>query len=358
MNQALSKNEMDALLSAISDDNISEEKMQDNLRSQKVKIYDFKRPEKFSKDQLRTLQMMHENFARLTTNTLSAQLRCLTSVHLASLEQLTYEEYIRSLSSPAIIGVIGVEPLYGSVLFEISSTVANVIIERLFGGPGDSVPIQRELSDIEMSAIESIILRILSCFRESWSTVVDLRTRLSTIETNPQFAQIVPPNDMVVLISFDIKIGETEGMANLCIPYITIESIISKLAAGHWYSLVRRVVNEEDRRLIQNSLDGVDMDVVCQVGEVDLRLDEFLKVQAGDVLRLGDLTIHSEMILKVNGVEKFKCRPGKRGSQLCVQLGQPIERITSNTEDHESSSNTNNDDSSRKASATENPFMN
>ena len=325
MNQALSKKEMDALLSAISSDDIPNEKLQSPISSKKVKIYDFKRPDKFSKDQLRTLQMMHENFARLTTSTLSAQLRCLTSVHLASLEQLTYEEYIRSISTPAIIGVVGVEPLYGSILLEVGSSVANVIIDRLFGGPGELVKVDRELSDIEISAIESIILRILSCFRESWSAVVDLRTRLGNIETNPQFAQIVPPNDMVVLISFDIKIGEVEGIINLCIPYITIESIVSKLAGGHWYSLVRPAANEEDRRMLQSNLDRLAVEVSCQVGEIEIKLEDLLKLEEGDVLRLGDAQVDSEMILKVNDQEKFKCRPGKRGSRICVKLGKALQ---------------------------------
>ena len=236
MTEILSQDEIDALLIAISTGEVDTTDYSASKEQKKVKIYDFRRPDKFSKDHIRTLQMMHETFARLTTTALSAQLRALVSVHVASVDQLTYEEFIRSIPNPATLAVINMDPLKGSAVLEIDPSITFTIIDKLFGGMGELAKISRELTDIELSVMEGIIVRILGNLRTAWSNVIDLRPRLGNIETDPQFAQIVPPNDMVVLITLETKVGEVEGMTNLCIPYISIEPVISKLSAQYWFS--------------------------------------------------------------------------------------------------------------------------
>ncbi|HPB83895.1 MAG TPA: flagellar motor switch protein FliM, partial [Spirochaetota bacterium] len=201
MTEILSQDEIDALLTAISTGEVDTTDYTATKEQRKVKIYDFRRPDKFSKDQIRTLQMMHETFARLTTTALSAQLRALVSVHVASVDQLTYEEFIRSIPNPTTLAVVNMDPLKGSAVLEIDPSITFTIIDKLFGGRGEQTKISRELTDIEQSVMEGIIVRILGNLREAWSNVIDLRPRLGNIETNPQFAQIVPPNDMVVLIT-------------------------------------------------------------------------------------------------------------------------------------------------------------
>ncbi|HNJ33006.1 MAG TPA: flagellar motor switch protein FliM, partial [Leptospiraceae bacterium] len=272
-------------------------------------------------------QMMHETFARLTTTALSAQLRALVGVHVGSVDQLTYEEFIRSIPNPTTLAVINMDPLKGSAVLEIDPGITFTIIDRLFGGPGEPTKITRELSDIEMSVMESIIVRILGNLREAWATVIDLRPRLGNIETNPQFAQIVPPNDMVVLITLETKVGDVEGMTNLCIPYITIEPIISKLSAQYWYSSIRRGESDENRAIIQERLDMVDIPLRCEVGEVDLPMADVINVREGDVVRLGGTHIKSDMMIRVGDRKKFKCRPGRIGNRLCVQIGDAIEDV-------------------------------
>lgn len=205
-----------------------------------IKRYDFKRPDKFSKEQIRTVSIMHETLARLTTASFSAHLRCLAHVHVAAVDQLTYEEFIRSIPNPTTIAVVNMDPLKGSALLEIDPSIVFPIIDRLFGGQGEGPSIKRELSEIERSIMEEIITRMLRSLREAWSTVIDLKPRLGQIETNPQFAQIVPPTEMAVLVSLKTTIGDAEGMMNLCIPYITIEPIIPRLSAQYWYRSVRR----------------------------------------------------------------------------------------------------------------------
>ena len=324
MTEILSQDEIDALLTAISTGEVDTTEYSATQEQRKVKIYDFRRPDKFSKDQIRTLQMMHETFARLTTTALSAQLRALVSVHVASVDQLTYEEFVRSIPNPTTLAVINMDPLKGSGVLEIDPSITFTIIDKLFGGIGESSRITRELTDIELSVMEGIIVRILGNLREAWSNVIDLRPRLGNIETNPQFAQIVPPNDMVVLITLETKVGEVEGMTNLCIPYITIEPIISKLSAQYWYSSIRKGTTDENLAIIQGRLENVELPVVAEIGEVSIAMSEVLDLKVGDVVKLPDTKVNSDMVLRVGGRKKYKCRPGVIGSRVAVQIGESI----------------------------------
>lgn len=328
MTEILSQDEIDALLTAISTGEVDTTDYSAAKEQRKVKIYDFRRPDKFSKDQIRTLQMMHETFARLTTTALSAQLRALVSVHVASVDQLTYEEFIRSIPNPTTLAVINMDPLKGSAVLEIDPSITFTIIDKLFGGMGESAKISRELTDIELSVMEGIIVRILGNLREAWSNVIDLRPRLGNIETNPQFAQIVPPNDMVVLITLETKVGEVEGMTNLCIPYITIEPVISKLSAQYWYSSIRKGATDENMSIIQSRLETVELPIVAEIGEVEITMQEVLDLRVGDVVKLTDTKISSDMVLRIGGRKKFKCRPGVVGSRVAVQIGEKIEEIS------------------------------
>jgi flagellar motor switch protein FliM len=327
MTEILSQDEIDALLTAISTGDVEPSEMATAKEQRKVKIYDFRRPDKFSKDQIRTLQMMHETFARLTTTALSAQLRALVGVHVASVDQLTYEEFVRSIPNPTTLAVINMDPLKGSAVLEIDPSITFTIIDKLFGGKGEAHKISRELTDIELSVMESIVVRILGNLRESWSNVIDLRPRLGNIETNPQFAQIVPPNEMVVLITLETKVGDVEGMTNLCLPYITIEPVISKLSAQYWFSSIRKGTTDENLAIIQSRLENVQLDVVAELGETEISMDEALNLHLGDVIVLHNTKIDSDMVLKVEGRKKFKCRPGVVGSRVAVQIGEKIEEI-------------------------------
>jgi flagellar motor switch protein FliM/flagellar motor switch protein FliG len=205
----------------------------------RIKRYDFTRPDKFSKDQILTMAIMHETYARHTTTALSALLRSLAHVHVASVDQLTYEEFIRSIPNPCTMAIVSMEPLKGSAVLEIDPALSSSIIDRLFGGQGRAATLTRELTDIESSAMESIIARILGNLREAWSAVTDLRPRLAGLETNPLFAQIVPPSEMIVLVTMEGKIGDAEGMINFCIPYLTIEPIIPRLSRQYIWSHLR-----------------------------------------------------------------------------------------------------------------------
>jgi len=330
MTEVLSQDEIDALLSAISSGDTDVEEIRDVGEQRKVKIYDFKRPDKFSKDHIRTLQMMHETFARLTTTSLSAQLRALVHVHVASVDQLTYEEFIRSIPNPTTLAIINMDPLKGSGILEVDPSISFTVIDRLFGGSGETPKLSRELTEIEQSVMEGIIVRILGNLRESWSNVIDLRPRLGAIETNPQFAQIVPPNDMVVLITLETKLGEVEGMLNLCIPYITIEPIIIKLTQQLWYSAIRKGTTSENLGILKDKIEDVSLEISAEVGSTYVSVKEIMNLKKGDIVKLMNQKISANFVLKVGNQKKFYCRPGRVGRQLAVQITGKVEGADDN----------------------------
>lgn len=342
MTEILSQDEIDALLTAVTDGDSGGGAVVDQgfgvlapapttsgggrkpgREKKRLKVYDFRRPDKFSKDQIRTLQMMHETFSRLITTSLSATLRTMVHVHVVSVDQLTYEEFTRSIPSPTTLGIINMDPLKGSSVIEIDPSVTFAIIDRLFGGKGEPLKTNRELTEIELSVIEGIIVRLLGNLRESWANVIDLRPRLGNIETNPQFAGIVPPNSMVVLTTFDTKVGDVEGMMNFCIPYITIEPIISKLSAQYWYSSIRKGITAENVNLIKEQIDDVYIEVIARLSEVELRFQEVEHLRKGDVLRLTD-NVTSDIQVIIGNSIKFTAKPGIVGTKRSVQVKEII----------------------------------
>ena len=320
MTEVLSQDEIDQLLTAISAGDTDTEDFRTVNDMRKIKIYDFKRPDKFSKEQIRTVSIMHETFARLTTTALSAQLRSMAHVHVASVDQLTYEEFIRSIPTPTTLAVINMDPLKGNAILEIDPSVTFSIIDRLFGGTGQGTKVQRDLTDIEQSVMEGIIVRILANMREAWTQVIDLRPRLGQIETNPQFAQIVPPSEMVVLVTLEAKVGEEEGMMNFCIPYITIEPIISKLSSQFWFSSVRRSSTTQYMGVLKEKLSTVDMDVVAEIGSINLPVRDVLNLRVGDVVRLSNVRVGDPFTLSVGNKKKFLCQAGVIGKKVAVQV--------------------------------------
>lgn len=348
MTEVLTQDEIDALLTAIStgeaekpaseDTTGAEEitaqissstsKTQKQGKRRRIKIYDFKRPDKFSKDQIRTLQMIHEAFARLATTALSARLRTLVGVHVSSVDQLTYEEFIKSIPNPTTLAVIDMSPLKGSAVLELDPAITFSMIDRLFGGKGKPINMSREMTDIERGVVERIVLRILNDLKEAWSNVVDLRPRLSQFESNPQFVQIVPPTEMAVLITLDTKVGEVEGMTNLCIPYITLEPIISKLSAQYWYSSTRRGTTGDAVEAIKGRLSRTPIPVIALLGHSVLTVRELMELSIGDVIKLKE-QIKDEACVVVNNRAKYQCRPGLVGRKMSVQITNPVEELYS-----------------------------
>ena len=322
--EVLSQNEIDALLSAISTGEVNIEEAKNVDEGKKVKVYDFKRPDKLSKDQLRTLQMIHETFARLNTTMLSGQLRQQVQMQVISVDQITYEEFIRSIPEFTILGIFDMGSLEGNAIIEINPGVVFTIIDRLFGGPGELMNITRELTDIENIIVERVMLKLLSNLKESWAQIIEVGPRIEQIESNPQFVQIVGPNEMVVLLTFEIKIGNTEGMMNICLPAPLIDPIIPKLSAQYWFSSVKKEGTEENLLAIKERLNKVSVPLQARIGTTVINLEDLLKLKSGDVMKL-NTDVKSDLDIYVGNQLKFKAQAGTIGKKMAIEINEVIE---------------------------------
>ena len=326
----MSQAEIDALLAAVNSGEVNTEEIkQEDTR--KIKTYDFKRPDKFSKDQIRTLYMLHESFTRLLNTYLSTHLRTLVSVEVASVEQLTYQEFVQSMANPSVISVLGVPPLKGNIIFEVGTDLAFAFIDRVFGGDGNTSVKTRVLTDIEDAVMRRFINAAMVNFKEAWANVATINPFLEGTESNPQFTQIVTPSEMVVIVTIQAKIGEIEGMMNVCIPYLVLEPIMSKLTTTFWVaSSISKEGNDAHVGLIQAKLNKTLVPFVVEVGEVQITIREFLTLGFGDVLQL-NTKVKDDLPCKVGSNAKFYCRPGTFGKKMAVQ----ITRVVTPEEDDE-----------------------
>ena len=324
MADVLSQNEIDELLSAISTGVVNAENIKQEQKQKKIKLYDFKRPDKFSKDQIRTLYMLHENFARLLNTYLSTHLRTMVQVSVASVDQLTYEEFIRSMPNPSVISVFEMRPLSGNALMEINPSIVFSIIDRLFGGVGTPPAKPRELTDIEQSIVARLVNKALESLSEAWRQVVNIEPRLEVIESNPQFTQIVPPNDMVVIITLQTRIAQTEGFINLCIPYLVLEPIMPKLTTSFWVaSSIARAGSKTNVTQMQKKLERTLVPLMVELGKINVTVGEMLDLTVGDVIRL-DSKVNEELPIIIGQHQKFKCKPGSSNNRIAVQITQVV----------------------------------
>ncbi len=283
-------------------------------------MYDFRRPDKFAKDQLRTLQMLHETFARLFASSLSAYLRVPVHVDLVSVEQIPYDEYMRSLTS-SIINVFSMAPLAGQAILEVEFNIVLSMIDRLLGGPGSMVKSGSVLTDIEKALTESIINRALQDFHTAWEGIAQFTPKRETMETQSQFVQIVPPNDVVVSILLEIKVGEMRGAMSICIPYLLLKPITTKLSAQRWFSSSVKKNTGKYASILARRLEKTHISSTVRLGSASISVEELLHLQIGDVVTL-DRRQDEEVEMLIDNQLKFYARPGIRGKKLAVHISR------------------------------------
>lgn len=331
----LTQEQIDALLAAANEDSSSLDELKREETARKIKVYDFKRPDKFSKDQIRTLYMLHESFARLLNTYMSSHLRTLVNVDVASVEQLTYQEFVQSLANPSVITILGVPPLKGNIIFEISTEIAFAYLDRVFGGDGSTSMKTRVLTEIEDAVMRRFVSSAMERFKESWSNVTPMNPILEATESNPQFTQIVPPNDMVVIVTMQAKLGEIEGMMNICIPYLVLEPIMSKLTTTFWVAATAaKDENKKYVEIIRKQLNQTKVPFVVEVGRVQITIREFLTLGFGDVLQL-NTKVKEDFPCMIGSNAKFFCRPGTFGKKLAVQITQVVQKGVDAADDDE-----------------------
>lgn len=324
MADVLDQNEIDSLLSALSSGEVDAEEIKKEEAEQSIKDYDFRRPDKLSKEQMRTLQMIHENLVRLLTTTLSTKLRSMVDFEVASIEQLTYEEFIRSLPEPTIIGISELKPFNGQFIFEINPDIGFVIIDRLFGGIGKTFNKTRAFTDIEKVVLRKVINWFLSGFPEAWENIIRVEPQLREIESNPQFIQVVPSNDMTILITLQAKIADAEGLINICIPYILIEPIVDKLNAQQMFSNTRQEQTTQHIKALKKRIEKAKIDLYAELGTAVLTVSDLLYLHPGDVIRI-DKAANEMIDLKVGNQVKYKGIAGAHRKHMAVKISEVVE---------------------------------
>ena len=325
MPEVLSQNEVDALLSAVSEVSADLSVESDKGPAKEISVYDFKRPERVSKDHMRALETHHEVMARNLAATLSGHLRTIVDCKLTTVEQLTYSEFIMSLPNPTCFNVMTAEPLEGKSVLEINPSMVFPIIDKLLGGqagPG-SVP-DREMTDIERKLFARITDRILTHLRETWNPIKKLDFAIVQTESNPQLLPIVAPNEVVVLISFEIRMGEASGMMNLCVPYPVIEPVMGAFSTVQsWYSQTRKSQEVREAEVyIQTSMKNAVLDVTAYLAETDLSVRQVLELTVGQVL-VTEKAVNAPLSLTVAGKSKFVGRPGSYRGKRAFQILRP-----------------------------------
>jgi flagellar motor switch protein FliM len=327
--EVLSQSEIDALLSALSTGEMSADELKKEESEKKVKSYDFKRALRFSKDQIRSLTRIHENFARLLTTFFSAQLRTYVQITVASADQIPYEEFIRSIPKMTILNVFEVPPLDGRILMEVNPNIAYAMMDRVLGGRGASINKVENLTEIETKIMSNLFERGFENLQEAWSTIADIDPVLTEFEVNPQFLQMVSPNETVVVISLNTQIGETTGMINICIPHVVLEPIIPKLSVHYWMQTSKKERLPQEIEMLEKRVKKAVVPVIAEIGSTEISIQDFLMLDVGDVIDLNK-RIESSFVVKIGDVPKFLAQPGKIGRKMAVQI---IENVKGGDED-------------------------
>lgn len=324
MGDILSQEEVDALLSAVSSGELTDETVSEALEEKNVTLYDFRRPGRVSKDQMKTLQALNDSFARLFSTHLSPLLRTMVEISLVTVEQLTYAEFIMSVPDPTCISIFSMEPLEGNAVLEINPSLVFAIVDRLFGGQGTAMNSSRELTNIEKRIMKKIILQALQDLKEVWSHVGELEPNLMTIESNPQFVQIAWPGETVILASFEIKMQSNSGLMSLCFPFSLLENVISKLTSQYWISASMGKKTKETEGINKENLKAMIMSVDAVLGRVSLSMKEVMSLEEGDVLQL-DHNINQPLIITAENYPIYLGVPGKLGKNKGVKIIKKIE---------------------------------
>jgi flagellar motor switch protein FliM len=319
----LSQNEIDALLAALDSGEMDAEDLKKEETTRKVSLYDFKRAVRFSKDHIRSLTRIHENFARYLTTYFSAQLRTFVQINVVQVEQLPYDEFIRSIPKMTILNIFEAEPLEGRMVLEVHPNVAYAMLDRMLGGQGVAPSKINNLTEIETIIMERIFSRTFESLQEAWKTIIDISPRLEALETNPQFMQIVSPNETIALISFSTKIGDTTGMINLCIPHVVIEPIMSRLSVHHWFVSQKKARAPEEVEILEQRVNKAKLPIVAELGESSLTIKEFLGLNIGDVISLNK-SVDDGLKIKVGDKLKFIGSPGSVKDRLAVQVDEIV----------------------------------
>lgn len=294
---------------------------------EKVTVYDFKRPERVGKEQMRALQTMHEGFGRNFGAALSALLRTIVEVKLTSVDQLTYSEFVFSLENPTCFNLINAEPLEGQLILDMNPSVLFPIIDRLLGGStASAAPARRPLTEIELRLVSRITGLFLNEMQHAWENVLRLDLSVDRVESNPQLVQIIPANEVVILVSFELTVGDTRGMVNLCIPFNSIERISHKLTSNSWISYSKRPPTAESMQLVSERISDAPLEVVVELADTKITTADLIGLRVGDIIA-SEKDIQEPLVVSVEGLPKYEARAGQFKGRKAIEILRPVQEL-------------------------------
>lgn len=327
MEKELSQQEIDSLIEALNTGEIDSETIAEDSDKSKVRPYDFRRPIKFSKEYINTLYMIFENFSKITENLLTSQLRSNTKISLGEIDQISYDEFIKSIPKRTLLGMFRTKPLGGIQILEVNPEFCVKAIDLMCGGPegySSKIPEDKEgFTQIELGLLEEIVLSTLRSFEAAWADVIEVETELDSLETNPQLLQNMSPNEPVILISFVIEVVDTRSFMNICIPYVSFENILDKLSMKNWFDFDKEV-NDDSQEIIKGRIMSSEVNLEVILGDINITVDDFVNLEIGDILQLSTKTTEP-LKMYVEDKLHYLVKPGQTNSRLAVQVLQYVE---------------------------------
>lgn len=315
--EVLNQAEIDRLINSIASGTAS---VEHPTGEKGVKVYDFRRPNKFNRDQLRAVHMLHDGFARHLTNLLSSMTRSMVSVEVANVEQIPYEEFVNSVFSPTTLAILEVRPFGGKALMEVRQSLVFALIDRMLGGQGIPLDENRECTDLERVIVDRLLKRMIGELNESWKTIQeDISFHLFGEESNPFFVQIVPKNEMVLLVNLRVQVGKIEGQLNLCFPFHCIEPVIDRFNPQEWFISRDSQQDAEGRLRIKRRIRDVKINLTAELCDTVLTLRDLSEITEGDVINLGK-PITEPGIVKVGPIPKFTVVFGTKDNKMCAKI--------------------------------------
>ncbi len=322
MPEILSQEEIDALLSSIDKEEIKEEPIieepPEDVESQKVSLYDFRRPDKVSKEQIRAIKNLHDKFARNFSSKLSAFLRSIVEINVVSVDQMTYAEFVLSLSNNVSFNVINLSPLEGNGVFSLEPDIGFALVDRLLGGSGETINIDRPFTDIEQSILLDVVKQAMDEMNAAWEPIINANFSIVSQESSPNVVQIVAPSEIVVLVVFEVKLGETTGIINWCLPVIVLEPVLNKIGTHDVLARTKRATEDRTEDIIR-VLEKVKVLVEFELGKTHIKVNKFLELKKDDVITLEKKT-DEPLECYINGIKKWRFKLGKKGENKAVKL--------------------------------------
>ena len=318
MADTLSRADIDALLDTFAQRKVAERSTTDRREEVETETYDFSHPDLLSRDQVRSIRTLHEGFAQALAKRLSTELLTNVSASVVSVDHLTYGEFLMLLPTPTVLAVVEIPDLEGNIAIEINPDVSFTIIDRLLGGFGDPIGKVRSLTAIEQGLMERILQKCCQELDMIWAPILHLRFTTQSIEGNPELARVVGPDEMVVLVSLEVRVNDVSGMMNLCLPYVVMEPALQRLGQGTTYRRTSDRSSDATKGALEASLRRCPVVVDVDLGTSYLSLQDLLDLEVGDVLRFTPLSPEGA-VGSIEGVPRVEGRPGRSRGRLAFR---------------------------------------